>query len=61
LTDERGLVLAEAELAWVSLRVAVLLADYRDDAPCFEARGWKVYIATEDAPPQALLDSLKEH
>lgn len=61
LIDERGRVLAEAELAWASLRIAVLLTDYQDDAPRFEAQGWTVYIATEDAPAQALLDRLKEH
>jgi DEAD/DEAH box helicase domain-containing protein len=61
LIDERGRVLAEAELAWASRRIAVLRTDYRDDAPRFEAQGWKVYIATEGTPAQALLDSLKEH
>jgi DEAD/DEAH box helicase domain-containing protein len=61
LIDERGRVLAEAELAWASLRIAVLLTDYQDDAPRFEAQGWTVYIATEDAPAQALLERFKEH
>jgi len=61
LVDEHGRVLAEAELAWVSQRIAVLLTDYQDDAPRFEAQGWTVYIAIEDAPAQALLASLKEH
>ncbi|MDR2111899.1 MAG: DEAD/DEAH box helicase [Candidatus Accumulibacter sp.] len=61
LSDERGRVLAEAELAWAGPRIAVLLADGRDDAPRFEARGWQVYVATADAPPRALLDCLKGH
>ncbi|QEA13948.1 DEAD/DEAH box helicase [Comamonas flocculans] len=61
LIDERGRVLAQAELAWASQRIAVLLTDYQDDAPRFEAQGWTVYIAIEDAPTQALLASLKEH
>ncbi|TBV05087.1 DEAD/DEAH box helicase [Phytopseudomonas dryadis] len=61
LIDERGRVLAEAELAWVSLKIAVLLTDYQADASRFEAEGWTIHIATEDAPAQALLDSLKEH
>ncbi|MCH1909743.1 DEAD/DEAH box helicase [Stenotrophomonas sp. Y6] len=61
LIDGRGRVLAEAELAWVSLKIAVLLADYQADASRFEAEGWTIHIATEDAPAQALLDSLKEH
>lgn len=61
LIDGRGRVLAEAELAWVSLKIAVLLADDQADASCFEAEGWSIYIATKDAPVQALLDRLKEH
>jgi DEAD/DEAH box helicase domain-containing protein len=61
LIDGHGRVLAEAELAWVSLKIAVLLADYQADASRFEAEGWTIHIATEDAPVQALLDSLKEH
>ena len=61
LIDERGRILAEAELAWEELRIAVLLTDYQEDAAHFEARGWQVYLATESEPPQALLDSLKGH
>jgi DEAD/DEAH box helicase domain-containing protein len=61
LTDERGRVLAEAELAWPDLQVAVLLPEYQDDAAHFEAQGWTAHVATEEAPGQALLDSLKEH
>jgi len=61
LIDEGGRVLAEAELAWVSLKIAVLLADYQADVSRFEAEGWTIHIATENAPAQALLDSLKEH
>lgn len=61
LIDERGRVLAEAELAWPSLKIAVLLLDYQDDTPGFETQGWTVHIATDDAPAQAFLDSLKEH
>lgn len=61
LIDERGRVLAEAELAWPRLKIAVLLLDYQDDTPRFETQGWTVHIATDDAPAQAFLDSLKEH
>jgi DEAD/DEAH box helicase domain-containing protein len=61
LIDGHGRVLAEAELAWVSRKIAVLLTDYQADASRFEAEGWTIHIATEDAPTQALLDSLKEN
>ena len=46
LTDERGCVLAEAELAWEDAQVAVLLADCDTDAQAFGRAGWRVFVVS---------------
>ena len=46
MADSTGKVLAEAELAWLLHKVAVLLGD-EADATAFEAAGWRVYSATD--------------
>jgi hypothetical protein len=58
LQDEQGRVCAEAELAWPSEKVAVLLPEQAEAAEDFAAQGWKVF-STEDEQ-QKLLDALKE-
>lgn len=52
LADDRGAVLAEAELAWPASQVAVLLPGRETDAAAFEAAGWQVFAAVAaDAAP----------
>jgi DEAD/DEAH box helicase domain-containing protein len=46
LLGEEGDELSMAELAWVERKVAVLTAEYGQDAPNWEASGWKVVEAT---------------
>jgi hypothetical protein len=58
LQDEQGRVCAEAELAWPSKQVAVLLPERPDAEPEFLAQGWKVFPT--DGEQQQLLDALKE-
>ena len=54
LPDDRGAVLAEAELAWPAAQVAVLLADRETDAAAFRTAGWQVFAAdAADAPAVA--------
>jgi hypothetical protein len=58
LQDEQGRVCAEAELAWPSKKLALLLPEQVEAAAEFAAQGWKVF-STEDEQ-QKLLDALKE-
>jgi hypothetical protein len=58
LQDQQGRVYAEAELAWPSKKVALLMPEQSDAAADFAAQGWKVF-STEDEQ-QKLLDALKE-
>jgi DEAD/DEAH box helicase domain-containing protein len=44
LADEQGRVLAEAELAWTQLRVAVLRSDQEDGGPAWIAAGWRCLV-----------------
>ena len=54
LADARGAVLGEAELAWPSHLVAVLVNDHSADRVIFESRGWRVLLA----PVADLADSI---
>ncbi|MBC7704127.1 MAG: DEAD/DEAH box helicase [Rhodoferax sp.] len=45
LADERGRVVAEAELAWPQYRLVVLLPDQEDLMPAWRAAGWQVVVA----------------
>ena len=54
LEDARGAVLGEAELAWPSHLVAVLMNDQSADQVIFESRGWRVL----HAPAAELADSI---
>jgi hypothetical protein len=58
LQDKQGRVCAEAELAWPSKKVAVVLPDQADAAKAFAEQGWRVFSTEDDS--QRLLDALKE-
>ena len=58
LLDEKGRVVAEAEMAWVATKVAVLLTDTGAEAE-FKAAGWTCFVAFEGALPAALVEKLK--
>ncbi|MBK8979633.1 MAG: DEAD/DEAH box helicase [Planctomycetes bacterium] len=45
LVDETGRVVAEAELAWIDRRLAVLTREQSADRARFEAAGWRVHVA----------------
>jgi hypothetical protein len=60
LLGPQGKVCADAELAWPSQKVAVLLPDRMDAAPVFEGTGWKVFSVADLTDPQPLLALLKE-
>ena len=56
LTDDGGETIAEAELGWPELRLAVLDEAQMPYADRFEKRGWKVFaLAPLLADPQPLL------
>jgi DEAD/DEAH box helicase domain-containing protein len=56
LTDELGAVIAEAELGWPGLRIAVLREDQRDFLAPFEAAGWRAFVAGEITNPEKLFE-----
>ena len=58
LQDEQGRVCAEAELAWPSKQVALLLPEQAEAEPEFVAQEWKVF--STEGEQQKLLDALKE-
>ena len=61
IQDNQGRVCAEAELAWPSKKLAVLVSDHEDAEAEFKTQGWKVYSADELAvQSQQLLDVLTE-
>lgn len=59
LMDAKGCIVAEAEMAWESDRIAVLLAQDTNFEQ-FIAAGWKCLVATEETPPDALFELLRE-
>jgi DEAD/DEAH box helicase domain-containing protein len=59
LLDDKGRIVAESEMAWPALRVAVLLPDTGAEAK-FEAAGWTCFVATEGPLPRRLKDKLTE-
>ena len=59
LMDERGRVLAEAELAWPSIRVAILLPG-AEDGTLFSSHGWHIFTVAEGELPSALRILLME-
>ncbi len=48
LADDRGDVLAEAEMAWPDQRLAVLTPGQEDMATCWKEEGWRVLLLTDD-------------
>ena len=42
LADDKGEVLAEAELAWPKERVAVLHGEQTENVAAFEQAGWRI-------------------
>ena len=59
LLDEKGRVVAEAEMAWADLEVAVLLPDTGAEAK-FRVAGWTCFVAVDGALPAELKDKLME-
>lgn len=59
LTDQQGRVSADAELAWPSQKVAVLLPERMEATEAFKAAGWKVFSVADLADQQPLLVFLK--
>lgn len=61
LQDDQGRVCAEAELAWPSKKLAVMVPGLPDGEAEFKAQGWKIYSADDLATQnQHLLDLLTE-
>lgn len=60
LLDDKQCVLAEAELAWPALKVAIFLPDYSDTLGVFEGRGWHCFVADGGALPEPLRNLLME-
>jgi len=52
LTDENGLILAQAELAWKDRRVVFLEDQEKDQAPIFEEAGWKILQLSGSTVPE---------
>jgi DEAD/DEAH box helicase domain-containing protein len=49
LADDKGVVLADAELTWVTAKLAVLRADQEDLVGAWKAAGWSVTLLDESA------------
>lgn len=60
LLDDKGRVLAEAEVAWPSVRVAAFLAGDEDSHTAFIACGWHVFVAEGEMPPEPVMNLLME-
>ena len=54
LTDGKGQVLAEAELAWPTQRVAVLHGEQAENTAAFEEAGWRTYPAAGDVAERVI-------
>ncbi|MCF5517224.1 DEAD/DEAH box helicase [Pseudomonas sp. PA-3-11C] len=60
LMDEKGRVIAEAELAWPDARTAVLLPDTGAEAALFTGQGWHSFTADGSELPDELNTLLME-
>ena len=61
LQDDQGRVCAEAELAWPSKKVAVLVPEHQEAIEAFKVQGWKVFSVDDlAAQTHKLLGSLTE-
>lgn len=60
LLDESSRVIAETELAWPAIRVALFLPDAMATKAVFETQGWHCFVAQESDLPEALRNILME-
>lgn len=60
LLDGKGRVVAEAEVAWPSIRVAVFLPDTLEAATVFTSQSWHCFTAAGGELPQELRNLLME-
>ena len=62
LTDQRGRVIAEAELGWEEARIAILLdEDMEDNLKPFQEQGWTVFDVEEALKrPEKIMEILKK-
>lgn len=58
LADDRGSVRAEAEIAWLTQKVAVLVSGQKDYAAIFADAGWQVFSADEENLVEVVLQAL---
>jgi hypothetical protein len=56
LTDAAGAVIAEPELGWSELRIAVLREDQRGFLTVFTAAAWRAFMAAELTEPENLFE-----
>ena len=56
LTNDKGQVHAEAELAWPMRRVAVLRGEQAEEAAAFEEAGWRTYPADDGIAERIIND-----
>jgi DEAD/DEAH box helicase domain-containing protein len=59
LLDAKGRVIAEAEMAWKALQVAVVMPG-ADAQSHFLSAGWTCFVVADGVMPAALVQSLKE-
>lgn len=59
LMDNKGRVIAEAEMAWTTQRVAVVMVG-NDAEGRFQSAGWSCFVATDGPAPALLIQSLTE-
>ena len=58
LTDDKGEVQAEAELAWPKERVAVLHGEQAENTAAFERGGWQMFSPDEEAVADRIIKRL---
>jgi len=58
--DDKGRVIAEAEIAWPDALIAVLLPGITTDSALFVEQGWHVFTADGGELPAALSTLLME-
>ena len=60
LASLQGEVIAEAELVWSSSRVVVLIEHQEDQRAAWEAAGWRVVLADDEAWASRVAEMIKE-
>ena len=58
LASDSGRVLAEAEVAWLEAKVAVLLQNQKDGAPAFQEAGWRTFTAGAETITELVVQAL---